>query len=391
MKILIDENMPLAEQLFSRLGTVVKKAGRLITREDLLDVDALMVRSVTRVDAATVAGTPVRFIGTATIGTDHLALDALAEMGITVKSAPGCNAQAVVEYVIAALMSLEQSRGCDWRNATHGIVGIGNVGSRLQKTLLAMGCKVIACDPPLAEKGNSGLQDLQEILKADVITFHTPLTRSGLHPTWHLADYVWLEQLRPHSVLINAARGPVVDNLALSELLKKRSDLAVVLDVWEGEPLLDIELAGQVDIATPHIAGYSFDGKAKGTWQIYEQFCEFLGETVQGEWTQLVPEDHRLTLNIRDIDSERSAAALVKRVYDIMEDDVNLRGTLSLPQEQRSAAFDHLRKHYRLRREFGTVELQNADILATWPTAELEILRSLGFRLVDCRRQERRV
>lgn len=383
MKILIDENMPLAEQLFSSLGSVVKKPGRSITRNDLLDVDALMVRSVTHIDAATLAGTPVRFVGTATIGTDHLALDELAAMGVTVVSAPGCNAQAVVEYVCSALMALESSRGLHWRDATIGIVGLGNVGRRLQTTLKRLGCEVIACDPPLAEQGETGLVAFSEMKSADIISFHTPLTRTGTHPTWHLASEDWLQKLPPRRVLINAARGAVIDNQALSNVLAQRNDLAVVLDVWEGEPLLNRELAGQVDIATPHIAGYSFDGKAKGTWQIYEQFCAFLGVTTlfTGGWPALVPADHAVTIDLHALATTPTAAAMVQRIYNVQDDDVALRGTLTLPDEQRRAAFDQLRKHYRLRREFGTVAFRHPEALERWPREERDRLIALGFQL----------
>lgn len=381
MKILIDENMPLAELLFSSLGTVVKKPGRGITRQDLLDVDALMVRSVTRVDAATLAGTLVKFVGTATIGTDHLALADLAAMGVKVVSAPGCNAQAVVEYVCAALLELEQSRRIDWRNATIGIVGVGNVGRRLRSTLQALGCKVIACDPPLAVQGEAGLVSFAEVSEADIISFHTPLTRDGDYPTWHLAGREWLSQLGPSRVLINAARGAVVDNLALSEVLSQREDLVAVLDVWENEPLINSVLARQVDIATPHIAGYSFDGKAKGTWQIYQQFCEFLGVAVVGDWSSLVPVDHHVTLDLQALSEGGSASAVVERVYDILEDDRALRNTLGQADEARVAAFDGLRKLYRLRREFATVRLQNAQVLERWSPDETGLLQALGFNV----------
>ncbi len=383
MKILIDENMPLAETLFSSLGTVVKKPGRSITRNDLVDVDALMVRSVTRVDAATLAGTPVKFVGTATIGTDHLALTELASLGVTVANAAGCNAQAVVEYVCAALLHLEKSRHINWRQATVGIVGVGNVGHRLRSTLQAIGCKVIACDPPLAEAGEQGLHDFHDLLAADIISFHTPLTRAGAYPTWHLADQRWLRQLRPASVLINAARGPVIDNQALHELLSERHDLSVVLDVWEGEPLLNRELARQVDITTPHIAGYSFDGKAKGTWQIYEQFCHFLNVSVEGDWRALVPADHTVTLDLRSLAIDANAASVVQRAYRILEDDAALRATLQSSDDARAKAFDHLRKDYRLRREFSTVVLQHVEAIAHWPEQERLLLSALGFNLKE--------
>lgn len=385
MKILIDENMPLAEILFSSLGTVVKKAGRAITRSDLLDVDALMVRSVTKVDGDLLAGTPVKFVGTATIGTDHLALPALASLGVKVVSAPGCNAQAVVEYVCAALMSLETTRHLHWQEATIGIVGVGNVGRRLQATLQAIGCNVIACDPPRAAAGDAGFVDFNEILAADVITFHTPLLREGDHPTWHLANRDWLQRLPPQRVLINAARGPVIDNRALSEFLGMRKDIAAVLDVWEDEPLINLELAQKVDIATPHIAGYSFDGKAKGTWQIYEQFCAHLGAHVSGDWRTLVQPEQCITLDMQSLPGENTAASVVRRIYNILDDDVALRSTLHQSREERVAAFDQLRKHYRLRREFDTVTLRHTEVLSHWQKEELQTLTALGFDLTGQR------
>jgi len=154
-----------------------------------------------------------------------------------------------------------------------------------------------------------------------------------------------------------------------------------VLDVWEEEPLINGVLARQVDIATPHIAGYSFDGKAKGTWQIYQQFCEFLGVAVVGDWQSLVPVDHRVTLDLEALSEAGSAGAVVARVYNILEDDVALRNTLGEADEVRRASFDELRKHYRLRREFGTVLLQNAHVLEQWSPEESGVLQALGFHV----------
>lgn len=263
MKIVVDENMPYAEALFGRLGEVVAVRGRPLPAAALVGADALMVRSVTTVNQALLAGQRVRFVGTATAGTDHVDTAWLAQAGIGFSAAPGCNAIAVVEYVFSALMLLAERDGFALRDKTVGIVGVGNVGSRLQRRLTALGIRTLLCDPPRADRGDDeqfhSLADLQR--EADIITFHTPLNKSGPYRTLHLADADFLRGLPPGRILINAGRGAVVDNAALLQALEAGQDLRVVLDVWEPEPMLSLPLLARVDIATPHIAGYSLEGK----------------------------------------------------------------------------------------------------------------------------------
>ncbi len=291
MKILVDENMPYARELFSRTGEVVAVPGRPLPEAELRDASALMVRSVTRVNAALLAGTPVKFVGTATAGTDHVDQPSLQAAGIGFSAAPGCNAIAVVEYVFSALLLLAERDGFALRDRTVGIVGVGNVGSRLQARLEAWGVKTLLCDPPRADRGDTGPFHTLETLvaQADILTFHTPLNKEGRYKSWHLADAALLMALRPDTILINACRGPVVDNAALLEVLKMRGDLRVVLDVWEPEPDLSLDLLARVDIATAHIAGYTLEGKARGTTQVFEAWSAFIGQPQQVALESLLP------------------------------------------------------------------------------------------------------
>ncbi len=263
MRILADENIPVVDAFFADQGSIRRLPGRAIDRAALAEVDVLLVRSVTEVSRAALAGSPVRFVGTCTIGTDHLDLDYFAEAGIAWSSAPGCNARGVVDYVLGCLLAMAEVRGADLAERTYGVVGAGQVGGRLVEVLRGLGWKVLVCDPPRQAREPDGeFVSLERLLaEADVISLHTPLNRDGEHPTRHLLDEPRLAALRPGTWLVNASRGAVVDNQALRRLLEGGADLEVALDVWEGEPQADPELAARCLIATPHIAGYSLEGK----------------------------------------------------------------------------------------------------------------------------------
>ncbi|VFS44484.1 erythronate-4-phosphate dehydrogenase [Enterobacter cancerogenus] len=220
VKILVDENMPYARELFSRLGDVKAVPGRPIPVNELEDADALMVRSVTKVNEALLAGKAIKFVGTATAGTDHVDDAWLNQAGIGFSAAPGCNAIAVVEYVFSSLLMLAERDGFALKDRTVGIVGVGNVGGRLQKRLEALGIRTLLCDPPRKDNGDEGdFRTLDELVEAcDVITFHTPLFKTGPYTSLHLADEALIRRLKPGTILINACRGPVVDNAALAEM-----------------------------------------------------------------------------------------------------------------------------------------------------------------------------
>ena len=385
LKILVDENIPAAELCFGALGEVILRPGRNLDPAEVRDADILVVRSVTRVNRDLLEGSRVRFVGTCTIGVDHVDLPYLRQQNIAFASAPGCNARAVAEYVMAALLELESIRDFQLAGKSLGIVGLGNVGSRLKSLAEAMNLNVLACDPPLQAAGHDGLVSPDEVWQADIVSLHVPYETGGAFPTQYLGDYQRLQSMVSDAVLINTSRGPVVDNRALSNVLNERFDLAAVLDVWEGEPLVNRELASQVDIATPHIAGYSHDGKVRGTHMIYQQLCQFLQQPAPLREEDLIPANLNLMLDFSDrhTDDPVTARDVLRKVYDISEDDLGLRASLQLEREQRGEGFDALRRHYRVRREFGTVQVRGGDYLATQLRGgEMARLRALGFAIL---------
>jgi len=378
MKIVADENIPLIEEFFGRLGEVIRLPGRQMTAADVQDADALIVRSVTPVNKALLAGSKVKFVGTCTIGVDHLDQSYFAERDIAWSSAPGCNANSVVEYVYSALTQLD----INWLEHKVGIIGCGNVGGLLYRRLRAQGVECVCYDPHKTRAEIADLGTLDEVLACDLISMHTPLELTGSHPSFHLLGLKELRQLKPNAVLINCGRGAVIDNQALLQVLNERADLQVILDVWEPEPAISLELLDKVKIGTPHIAGYSYDGKLKGTEMIYQAFCRHFGIEPKASLAELVPplaDNHLNVARVRD--SWLDATSLIQQVYRVAQDDANLR---ALAQEaiQQGAnfalGFDGLRKHYAVRREFHNYEVP----LAGATEQEKNWLAALGFRCV---------
>ncbi|WP_432695818.1 4-phosphoerythronate dehydrogenase PdxB [Marinobacterium sp. YM272] len=375
LKIVADENIPALEPLFGELGDLVRLPGRSMSADELADADLLLVRSVTRVGEGLLAGSRVGFVGTATIGTDHLDTGWLERQNIAWCSAPGCNADAVVEYVLSALWHLASEQGFDPLSRTFAVVGAGNVGGRLVQRLRALGMTVLVCDPPRADReGAEGFVSLEQALEqADFISLHTPLIREGEHPTYHLLNDSNLQQIRQGAVLLNAGRGPVIDNIALEALMRGRRDISLVLDVWENEPAVSPALAALCRIATPHIAGYSLDGKIRGTWMLYREVCRWLGREVSLPLESVLPlpEVERIHCN-----GQLDPLKPIRLTYDPYRDDRALRATLGLPEAEQRLAFDRLRKEYPVRREFSSLEVSGLE-----SETQAALLRALGFRL----------
>lgn len=364
MKIVADQNMLMVDQFFGGFGTITYVPGRSLCATDIADADILLVRSVTQVNQALLEGSSVSFVGSATIGTDHIDQDYLAQQGIAFAFAPGCNADAVVQYDLSVLSRLQ----ANWPQSTVGIVGCGNVGGRLYKALTNLGVSCTAYDPFLTAESGFNLTDFDTVLGSDIICVHTPLTTAGPHPTEHLFNAEVLARINPESLLINAGRGAVIDNAALLQLLESGSPLRVALDVWEGEPTVSLPLLSQVSLATPHIAGYSVEGKARGTEMLAEAFKRLTDADAEVLTRQ--PETvSRLTAG--------TLSDLILASYDVAEDDLRMREALSASSDI-ALTFDLLRKQYPERHEFSCYQL-SGSVADAQPELRDQAIK-LGFR-----------
>lgn len=378
MRILADQNIPLVDEFFGELGEIRRLPGREIDAQAVAECDILLVRSITRVDAALLAGSPVRFVGSSTIGTDHIDLDYLHERRIGFASAPGCNADSVVDYVLSSLSMLAEEQDYRLDHCTIGIVGAGNVGGRLWRRLAELGARCLVCDPPRALAENrDDFVDLDALIDAaDIICLHTPLVTTGDHPTRHLLDAARIAALRPGTVLLNAGRGDCLDGQALRERLAEHGDLYTIIDVWENEPAIDETLYSLVDIATPHIAGYSLDGKMRGTELVYQAIMRHYGLPARRKLGQLKPEPWLRKLMLNGWAPPGEALSLcVRACYDVRRDMVGFeryRRRLGMAQ-----AFDRYRGEYPVRREFSTLRVDlkknNNDLR--------EALERFGFKV----------
>lgn len=379
MKIVADENIPSVAEAFASLGEVTLVQGRGLRAAQVRDADILLVRSVTRVDADLLAGSRVRFVGSATIGFDHVDREYLTARAIGFATAPGSNAISAAEYVVSALMILSRQQGFRLAGRTVGIIGCGNVGSRVQARLAALGMRCHVNDPPLRETGGDGdFVTLEAALACDVVTVHVPLELGGAHPTYHLIDAEALARLRPGAILLNTARGAVADNAALLDALRRRDDLTAVLDVWEGEPAISLPLLELVALGTPHIAGYSLDGKLRGTDMIYRAACAYFSEPVTWDVGRVLPPAAAIDLTAEAATgAEAMACAAVLGCYDARGDDEHLRRLFELAAAERPAYFDRLRKHYPVRREFAATPLRHGPLTAE----QQRLLAGVGFSL----------
>ena len=282
MKVIVDNKIPYIQGVIEELGgdipnEVVYVSGMKFTKEIVRDADALIIRTRTHCNRGLLEGSKVKFIATATIGYDHIDTDYCQEAGITWTNAPGCNSASVAQYIHSTLLLLEKEKGFTLKNKCIGVVGVGNVGSKVCKVALSLGMRVLMNDLPRADKEGAGqFTDLETIAReCDVITFHTPLHKEGMYKTYHLANTAFFNSLKKCPVIINTSRGEVTETSALLSALEKKQIQEAVIDVWENEPDINLELLEKVFIGTPHIAGYSADGKANATRMSLESFCRF--------------------------------------------------------------------------------------------------------------------
>ncbi len=380
MKIIADENIPFAAECFSSLGDVTILSGRDITSSAVRDADVLIVRSITKVDEKLLNGSSVKFVGTATIGFEHIDVEYLNQKKIGFASAPGSNANSVAEYVIAALLEIARKHRLSLEGKSIGIMGVGNVGSKVVQKCGALDMKLFLNDPPLQRQtSDKKYLPLEDLFGCDIITLHTPLTFEGIDKTYHLADEKFFKSLKSGCLFINTARGAVTDSAALKAAIKSGIVKASVLDVWENEPDIDIELLEMVDVATPHIAGYSLDGKIAGMIMIYQAACKFFGLPVEKHIDDFLPKPDIPQLIIENnlSDEQEILRLTVKKIYDITKDDAGLRRILDLPKNKRPFIFDRLRKTYPVRREF-----QNTACILESKNKLGEKLKGIGFKVL---------
>lgn len=382
MLIIADENMPFAEEYFGRLGEVRLVSGREINAETVREADLLMVRSVTRVNEELLGNSQVKFVGTATIGTDHIDQGWLASRGIGFASAPGCNAESVAQYIAAALCYASCQTGRSLSNSSLGVVGVGNCGSRVARVAEALGMEVKLNDPPLArETGDARYLPMLSLMSCDFLTLHVPLTHDGQDATFNLINENKLNQMPPGSLLINASRGGVVNEKDLNHHLDEDSQAACILDAWENEPGISPVMLRRAMLGTPHIAGYSLDGKVRGTQMIYEAACSHLGRESEAVTIDLsAPTVDTLEIEAEGRTMDSVLADVVLRAYPIHRDSGDLKRLAWDCTEcptRIAEGFDGLRKKYPVRREFAAMQVKLHHAPDEWK----DRLQALGFTL----------
>ncbi|MFC1467465.1 4-phosphoerythronate dehydrogenase [Verrucomicrobiota bacterium] len=391
MKFVIAETVLLGREAFETLGDVVVVPDREISPLHVHDADALIVRSKTHIGKELLQGSSVKFVGTATAGYDHLDLDYFYDNEIAWCASPGCNANSVSEYVFTALLELHQRHGIELAGKTIGVIGVGEVGSRVVKKADELGMRILLNDPPVEELMKTpdyepkvdparygGFRPLEEVLKqSDIITLHVPLEREKPWPTFEMANYRFFSQMKPGAIFVNAARGKAVENDSLISAADSGLIDHTVLDVWNPEPSYPLDLLNHADIASPHIAGYSFEGSLNGTIACYEALCRFFELTPcwdPQEFLQPVPD---ITVDATNKEDEDVLWEVVSQAYPIAEDDAAIREVAAEDNTVRGQNFDRLRKEYYRRREFQNfrVHAENA------PGPLKKKLRGLGFQV----------
>lgn len=373
MKIVADDKIPYLKGVLESCATVEYYPGKEITSAIVKDADALIVRTRTKCNADLLEGSKVKFIATATIGFDHIDTAYCASKGIAWANAPGCNSGSVMQYIASTLAFFSEKYRFNYSDKTLGIIGAGNVGSKVARYAKLAGLNVLLNDPPRerAEKDKNKFVSLREIQeKADIITFHVPLNKKGEDKTYHLADETFFKHLRPNTILINSSRGEVVSTTALKQALKENKIKAAVLDVWENEPFIDKELLKMTVAGTPHIAGYSVEGKATGTVMSVQAVSRFFNLGITFNLNDIIPPpDNRIEIECKEKNSQSIINEAVLKTCDITIDSDLLK---KFP-----AAFEFQRENYRERHEFGAYKVN----LYNNPHNIARLLSQTGFKM----------
>jgi erythronate-4-phosphate dehydrogenase len=372
MKIVADHKIPFLQGVFEPYCEVQYIPGNEISNATLLDADALLTRSITQCNAELLGGTSVKLIASATIGDDHIDKEFCRLNNIRWTTAKGCNAKAVEQYVYSALFALSEKSGLELFRMTIGIVGVGTIGSLIEKVVRAIGMKVLLNDPPRARnEGMTGFVNLNQIQKeADIITLHVPLLLSGEDKTFNLIDRLFFEKLERPVILINTSRGQVIDSKALKDAINNGKVKHCVLDVWQNEPDIDHELLRIASIGTPHIAGYSVEGKAKATEMIVKSVSDFFNLPLEKQMPVLDTKSRIIKLDCKDLNEQQCIIKAILAAYNILDDDKLLRNN---PSE-----FEKIRGNYKFRRENSGYSLD----MKTPDKNTIRILREMGFKFL---------
>jgi erythronate-4-phosphate dehydrogenase len=377
MKVICDSDIPFLKGALEPYCEVIYSRGSDISREMVKEADALVVRTRTKCDASLLEGSNVRFIATATIGYDHIDTAWCESHGIRWTNAPGCNSWSVQQYIGSILVTMARQFGFSFREKTLGVVGVGNVGSKVARLAALLGFRVLLCDPPRARREGSGsFVSIDEIIsRSDIITLHVPLIRDGEDATFHMFDSSRLAKMNQNQILINSSRGEVVDGAALKNALAQKKILAASLDVWENEPQIDPELLSLLFTGTPHIAGYSVDGKATGTTMSVQALGKFFDLPCKDwEVTEVPPslQPTEFSIDVTGKTPQEVLADAILHTYDIKNDDAALRADV--------ASFEKQRSHYPVRREFPAFSVKTLNDDTGRSTV---FLREAGFYIDD--------
>jgi len=375
-KIVIDDAVPYAQAIFSHFGEVITLPGKSITSETVKDADALIVRSRTQVNESLLKESSVTFVGSTVVGLDHVDQTYLKDNNITFYSAQGCNANSVAEFIITILFNLAERFNFDLTKKTLGIIGVGNVGQRVYNKAKILGIQCLLNDPPRLKKEpglvkNPDFTDLDTCLTADIITVHTPLTYDEPYATHQLLSAAKLANIKPNQIIINAARGGIINEQAWS----KTPTLCNIIDCWENEPNIDETLYKTALIATPHIAGHSLDAKVAGSSMVYHALCQNWNIKQNNNWQKQLPETPEPINVIEQESIQKTLNTLFTQTHNIMNDDLAIRSKNITETHQK---YENYRRNFPIYREW-----HQHNILKTQNSKLNNLLESLGFTLSD--------
>jgi erythronate-4-phosphate dehydrogenase len=373
IRIIADDKIPFLKGVLEPYADITYLPGKLIGKEQLKDADALLIRTRTKCTGNLLKDSKVGFIGTATIGFDHIDTGFCESHNIKWSNAPGCNSFSVQQYIAASLLKMAGDFKFRLRDKTIGIIGVGNVGSKIEKFAKIIGMKVLLNDPPRARnEGEKHFVDLETLLKeSDIITLHVPLNVVGEDKTYHLLSERSIRKMKKGVWMINTSRGEVAETSAMKRAVSTGKFGGIVLDVWENEPDIDYELLDKAFLATPHIAGYSTDGKANGTAMIINALSNIFKLPIKNWYPEIIPQPHKseITINAKSKDQEDVIREAVFHTYNIMEDDTKLRFSPSDFEKQRGS--------YPVRREFPSFSV---NMVGSTKKVR-KMLEDLGFRI----------